>query len=129
MHSGSNATPVAETGWVVGTASTGSEPYDAAYDLADQRMYVVNFGSDNITVLNGTAVNATINVPFYSFPDGIAYDPATGTIYAALYGSDRVAVIQNETIVANVTVDWSRSASPTTARTAASTSPTRAATT
>jgi YVTN family beta-propeller protein len=104
LFGATNSSPVAETGTVVATASTGSGPYGAAYDTANHRMYVVNRDSNNITILNGTAVNATIGLLSYSFPAGIAYDPVDETVYVAEFGTSLVAVIHNQTIVANVTV-------------------------
>jgi YVTN family beta-propeller protein len=103
-YSGLNSSPVPETGSVVAAASTGSGPYAAAFDTMDQLMYVVNYDSDNITLLNGTSTNATITLPTYAFPDGIAYDPVNGTIYVALYGLSIVSVILNQTIIANISV-------------------------
>jgi YVTN family beta-propeller protein len=95
---------VAQLGRVIGTASSGFGPVASAFDQANGLTYVANEDSDNITLLNGTAVAATIFLTAYTFPDGIAYDPANGTVYVSDGNLAEVTVLEGTRIVANVSV-------------------------
>jgi len=71
----------------------GSSPEGLAYDAANNYLYVANFDSNNVTVIN-CATNTIIGtIAVGSSPRGIAYDPVNGYIYVANHFSDTVSII------------------------------------
>ncbi|MHB2036957.1 MAG: YncE family protein [Nitrososphaerales archaeon] len=71
----------------------GSSPEGLAYDAANNYLYVTNFDSNNVTVIN-CATNTIIGtIAVGSLPRGIAYDPVNGYIYVANHFSDTVSII------------------------------------
>lgn len=81
-------------GTVVGTVTAGDQPHSIAYDPSNRYLYVTNFGSNTVSVIDGATnavVGSTITVGLE--PYGIAYDPANGYLYVANYGSSIVSVI------------------------------------
>ncbi len=82
---------------VVANVSVGFGPDAISFDWRDNRMYVANGGSDNVSV-----VDARMNVPLASI--AVSYDPValsqnndTGIVYAADWTAGNVAVI-NESV-------------------------------
>jgi DNA-binding beta-propeller fold protein YncE len=72
--------------------STGVAPQLAAVDAATGRIYVVDFGSAGVTVLDGSRCNASVTSgcggpvreqAVGSTPAGLAVSPRTGTVYVA----------------------------------------------
>ncbi len=62
------------SGAVIGNVTVGQTPYAVAYDSATNQIYVANFGSNNITVLNGSdfAPEKSISI---SFPVSLTFNP------------------------------------------------------
>ena len=56
------------------------------------KIYVANYGSDSVTVINGTN-NSTTTVAAGTDPYAVAVNPITNKIYVANNGSDNVTVI------------------------------------
>jgi len=75
-----------------------------AYDPSNGYIYVTDYGSDTVSVINGTSVIATIPVGIE--PVGVAYDPSNGYIYVANSISNSVSVIDgaNNTVIATIPV-------------------------
>jgi len=82
----------------------GMEPWGIAYDPSNGYLYVTDWSSGTVSVINGTTVIATI--PVGTNPGGVAYDPSNGYIYVANYGSGTVSVINgaNNTVIATIPV-------------------------
>ena len=77
----------------------GHDPRGVAVDRATDTVYVANFRSDTVSVIDGHTrkVTATVGVghnPGALGPDGVAVDPATDTIYVTNFGSDTASVIR-----------------------------------
>jgi len=81
-------------------------PEGIAYDPSNGYIYVANYGTNTVSVINGAnnSVIANINVGYE--PMGIAYDPSNGYIYVANEGSNDVSVINgaNNSVIANINV-------------------------
>ncbi len=67
---------------VVATIPTGVGPKAIAIDSVTNMIYVANFGSRSVTIINGLT-NATSTVNVGEGPDLIAVNPATNKIYVA----------------------------------------------
>jgi YVTN family beta-propeller protein len=87
---------------VVATTPVGDLPSAMAYDAADGWVYVANQGSPDLTVLNGTAVQASVHVGVGGL--GVAYDPGDEMVYIADFGSNNVSVVDGTTQVAMIPV-------------------------
>ena len=66
-----------------------------AYDSGNGYVYVANSGSNNVSVISGTTVVATI--PVGNIPYGVAYDSENGYVYVANSGSNTTSVISTTT--------------------------------
>jgi len=69
------------TNEVIANITVGAGPEGIAYDPSNGYIYVANFCSGTVSVINGTTVIANITVG--AGPEGIAYDPSNGYIYVA----------------------------------------------
>lgn len=78
----------------------GQNPYKIA--IANGLVYVVNEGSNNVSVINGTKVIA--NIPVGSLPVSVAYNPYNGYVYVVNLESFTVSVINGTKVIANVEV-------------------------
>ncbi|MCL4324933.1 MAG: hypothetical protein M1144_05680, partial [Candidatus Thermoplasmatota archaeon] len=68
-----------EIGTLTATTATGSSPWGVAYDSGNGYVYVANYGSNNVSVLSGAKVVAS--VPVGTSPSGVGYDSANGYVY------------------------------------------------
>lgn len=86
---------------VVGTINltAGARPGFAAFDPQNGRVYVTDSVLDQIYVLKGLSVVATLSGPWYSVPLQVAYDPSNGDILVAEYTANNVTVINGTTVV------------------------------
>ena len=71
------------------TFPVGSYPFGVAYDPVNGLLYVSNFGSSNISVVDPTSNRVVAWVPVYYGVGPLAVDTSTGTVYA----SDSVATV------------------------------------
>jgi DNA-binding beta-propeller fold protein YncE len=87
-----NGTVTAGCGRRFPTMATGVAPQLAAVDAATGIIYVTDFGSAGVTVLDGSRCNATVTSgcgaalheqPVGSEPAGLAVSPQTSTVYVA----------------------------------------------
>ena len=67
-----------------------------AVNPVTNKIYVANYSSNNITVIDG-ATNATTTVSSGNGPVAVAVNPVTNKIYVANYCSDNVTVIDGAT--------------------------------
>jgi YVTN family beta-propeller protein len=89
---------------IAATVPVGLFPDGAIYDSEDGYVYVINSGSNNVSVMNGTTVVGTVETggtPWW-IP---AYDNGNGYVYVTnADGPDNVTVISGTTVVASVAV-------------------------
>ncbi|HEY6535419.1 MAG TPA: hypothetical protein VIY08_06425, partial [Candidatus Nitrosocosmicus sp.] len=79
---------------VIATINVGDNPWIIAYNSANNDMYVANFGSNTVSVINSNnQLVATINVGFS--PQAIAYNSVNNDMYLANYRSNTVSVINS----------------------------------
>jgi YVTN family beta-propeller protein len=78
------------------TVTAGTNPYAVAVNPNTNKIYVANYGSNNVTVIDG-ATNSTTEVSAGTNPFTVAVNPNTNKIYVANYGSDNVTVIDGAT--------------------------------
>ena len=67
-----------------------------AVNPVTNKIYVANYGSANVTVIDG-ATNTTTTVAAGTTPCAVAVNPVTNKIYVANHGSDNVTVIDGAT--------------------------------
>src|SRR3989454_1134804 len=85
-------------GTVVATVPVGYYPVGAGYDAGNGHVYVANFVSNSVSVIDGTTVVAT--VPVGGSPFGVGYDGGNGYVYVTGFNSNTVTVINGTTVVA-----------------------------
>ncbi|MGP8145703.1 MAG: hypothetical protein ACLQC7_08535 [Thermoplasmata archaeon] len=77
-------------------------PSAAAYDAADEFVYVSEGGSNEVAVLDGTTVIANLKVG--SDPGALVYDPADSSVYVANRASANVTVLAGTAVAGSVGV-------------------------
>ena len=89
---------------VTATVPVGNSPTSAAYDSANNDIYVTNQISGDVSVINGSTNTVTATVPVGNYPEGVAYDSANNDIYVTNVGSNDVSVINGSTNTVTATV-------------------------
>lgn len=84
-----------------------SEPFGIAFDAANNNVYVANYESNTVSVINSRSNRITHAIPVGANPNQVAYDPANQEIYVSNSGSTTVSAISStETkIVATIATD------------------------
>jgi YVTN family beta-propeller protein len=98
----------ARADFVDATVTVGTGAWAVAADTATNMIYVSNYSSNNVTVING-ATNSTATVSAGSEPYAIAVNAATNMIYVANQVSNNVTVINGAT---NATITVAAGAEP-----------------
>ena len=100
------ATTPTQANVVVATIPVGFGPKGVLFDPANGFVYVANYGSDTVSVIDGATDRLIANISVGSNPTSLAYDSSDGDIYVANSGSVNASVIDGTTdeVVANVTV-------------------------
>ena len=84
----------------------GIEPTYETYDPGNGYVYVANYGSSNVSVINGTTAVGTIHVGIE--PDDVTYDSGNGYVYVPNQGSGMgagiVSIINGTRVIGSVTV-------------------------
>lgn len=90
------------------------DPEGAAVDTARQEIFVSNYGSNSVSVVNASSDTVLGSIPVASGPDGVAYDGNDSEVFVADHGScvdnpcapGFASVIDDltDTVVASVTV-------------------------
>ena len=80
----------------VATVAVGTTPVAVAANPVTHKIYVVNHGSNSVTIIDG-ATHATSTVNVEDRPEGVAINPKTNKIYIANAGADSVSVIDGVT--------------------------------
>jgi YVTN family beta-propeller protein len=88
-------TVVSGAGTFVGTVGLGFGSYGVAYDAADAEVYVSNYYSGNVTIIDAAtlAVTKVISVVPFDSVGAELYDPASDAVYVADYFDDNVTVM------------------------------------
>jgi YVTN family beta-propeller protein len=81
---------------VVATATTGTEPQAIALDSVTNKIYVANYGSGNVSIIDGTTTTTT-SVRSGSNPFALAVNPVTDMVYVANSGGGTVTAINGAT--------------------------------
>ena len=76
----------------LGTIAVGTSPYGVAYSPSNDRIYVANYGSNNVSVINPTNTVVAI-IAVGNTPQGVAYSPSNDRIYVANSGSNNVSIL------------------------------------
>lgn len=78
----------------LGTVTVGQEPRGLAVDSLRQRVYVANYGSDSVSVINSQ--NNTVLQTIGGIPtaNGIAHDPQRNIIWVTSHSTDQVTPLQ-----------------------------------
>ena len=92
----------------VTSVATGESPIAVAVDSAANHVYVVNYGSNSVSVMDNANANASAKViatvPVGERPQAVAVDSRTHRVYVANTHDDTVSVIDGtlSTVVATV---------------------------
>ncbi|MCL2850002.1 MAG: YncE family protein, partial [Micrococcales bacterium] len=70
---------------VVATVRTGTQPRSSALASDGLHLYVVNYESNTMSVIDTTTMTVTQNLPTGHHPIGITYDPQTANVWLANY--------------------------------------------
>ncbi|MCI4320578.1 MAG: PKD domain-containing protein [Thermoplasmata archaeon] len=86
--------------------AVGTDPFGVAVDNATKQVWVTNFGSNNVTVIDGTTQAAVANIAVPSEPLGIAVNPSQGRVFVATNGTNATSVINatSYSLLRNVSV-------------------------
>jgi DNA-binding beta-propeller fold protein YncE len=79
-----------------------SGPAAAAYDPANQWVYVADYALDQVYVLNGSSVVATIAGGWFAGPNLIGYDPAAHLILVTNSEGQNLTAIQGKRVVGSI---------------------------
>ena len=104
-HPGLAAPPVqaqsvaaATTLAVITTITVGSNPDGVAVNDADDTVYVTNFGSGDVSVINGRTGTVAGTITVGSNPIGVAVDQVDDTVYVTNRTSGTVSVINGRSL-------------------------------
>ena len=86
------------------TVSVGSYPYGVAVNPSTNTVYVANYGSNSVSVIDGSTNTVTSTVSVGNGPSGVAANPSTNTVYVANGGDDSVSVINGSTNAVTTTI-------------------------
>ena len=82
----------------------GYRPHGVAVNPTTNRIYVANWGSDNVSVIDGGSDTVDATIPVGGGPVGVAVNPNTNRIYVTNQGSDNVSVIDGDSDAVETTV-------------------------
>ncbi len=92
-------------GKITGPVACQPFPVDLmTYDSKNGDVYVANCGSNNVTIISGTAAVGT--VPVGSEPIAVTCDSSNGDVYVSNYGSDNITVISGTKVVGTISVGF-----------------------
>lgn len=87
---------------IVGTVKVGLSPMALAYNTSSGYIYVVNYGSGNVSIIDGSTLVASPKVG--TLPDAVLYDPSNGLAYVANGATDNVSIIRGTATVKAIRV-------------------------
>jgi YVTN family beta-propeller protein len=71
----------------------GSAPFGIAFNPNNGNMYMTNFNSDSVSVVNPSTNTVISTIPVGSAPFGIAFNPNNGNMYVTNAGGKTISVI------------------------------------
>jgi YVTN family beta-propeller protein len=91
---------------VVATIPVGSLPYGVAVSPDGRKVYVANYLSNSVSVINTATNSVTATLPVGTTPAGVAVTPDSSRVYVANFGSNNVSVIVGATnaVIATIPV-------------------------
>src|ERR1700685_2625878 len=94
------ATTIAPLGSIaqtaIATVPVGSTPVAVAVNPVTHKVYVVNHGSNSVTIMDGVT-RATSTVSVEDRPEAVAVNPVTHKIYVVNHGSNSVTIMDGVT--------------------------------
>ena len=99
LRSGSGTSAASSAEAASAFCGVGTTPHYPAYDPVNHDVYVPNVNSDNVTVLSGCKVVATVGLPSGSGPWAAAFDPVNDYIYVTDVEGNSVSVISGKSLV------------------------------
>lgn len=81
---------------VIITLPVGNRPYNLAVNTSTNMIYVANFKSDTVTVINGANNSVVKTVQVGEGPISVSANPKTNMIYVANFTSESISVISGE---------------------------------
>lgn len=79
------------------TAQSGSQPFASAFDAATGTLFVDDYATSNVAMVNTTTRSVTGYVPLVGLPCGIAYDSTNGFLYASVLTNGALAAVNGTT--------------------------------
>ena len=86
--------------YLVATIGVGEAPRGVALDTTRDRVYVANYGSDSLSVIDTNANSVIQTITGVASANGVTYDPAHDLIWVTNYASDQVTPIDASSLVA-----------------------------
>ncbi len=78
----------------LGQVVVGDEPRGIAVDPARQRVYVANFGSNSVSVIDSRTNVVIATIADIPTPNGIAYNPTENQVWVSNFGTNTVTLIE-----------------------------------
>ncbi len=91
----SELTVYGSSGGPLANISVGAEPSAIATDPSTGYLYVANFASNSVTVVNASSQSDVTSLAVSAGPDALAFDPATDGVYVADLSSNSLSVISS----------------------------------
>jgi len=90
----------------IGQYPDGNNSQGGAYDPYNQELYITNYFSDNVTVINAFSNISVANISVGQEPLGITYVPYNHDMYVNNYATNNISIISsvNNTVVANISL-------------------------
>ena len=88
----------------LGYAAVGSEPWGVAVNAAATKVYVANFASGDLYVLDASTLAVRAIIPVGPNPTFVKINPLTNQVFVVTYGNSRVAVVNGATDTLETTV-------------------------
>jgi len=85
-----------ETGTIAGEVPTGKTPKEVAVSPDDKWVYVANWDSNTVTVIDAGAMQPVKTLSMYGTPRGICFSPRGDYAYICVMGGDTLAEVDVE---------------------------------
>jgi YVTN family beta-propeller protein len=102
---------VASAQWLETTIAAGNSPIALVYNATNNKICCGNYGSDDVTVIDGATNSVITTASVGDDPLTLAYNPTNNKVYCANAGSNDVTVIDGaaNSVIATITVgSWPR---------------------
>jgi YVTN family beta-propeller protein len=90
------------TNQVIGTAPTGSEPWDVIINEQTNRVYVTNFGGGGVWVYDAISMEIVNRIPVGSGPMISGFLPSLNTIAVVTRGNNGVTLIRDDQVISTL---------------------------